>query len=148
MATTLITDFHLLVEIELLVKFQTFSYCPWDGGAGEDSWESLGYPLEQGDQVKPVDPKRNQLWIFIRRTDAEIEAPKIWLPDVKSRFIGKEPDAGEGWGLEEKWVTEDEMVGWHHQHNGHKSEQSPGDNGGQESLVCCSRRGHKQSDMS
>ena len=69
--------------------------------------------------------------------DAEAEAP-LWLPDVKSQLIGKDPDAGKDWGQEEKGVTEDEMVGWHHWLNGLKFEQTHGDSEGQGSPVCCS----------
>ena len=73
---------------------------------------------------KPVCPKGNQPWIFIGRTDAETEAPICWPPDVKSWLIGKDPDAGKDGGQEEKGVIEDEMVGWHHQVNGHEFEQT------------------------
>ena len=78
-------------------------------GVGEDSWESLGL---QGDPT-------NQCWIFIGKTDAEAEVPILWSPDAKSQFIRKDPDAGKDWGQEGKGTTEDEMVGWHHQLNGH-----------------------------
>ena len=61
-------------------------------------------------EIKPVNPKGNQPWIFIGRTDAEAEAPILWLPDEKSQLIGKEPDAGRDWGQEEKRAVEDEMV--------------------------------------
>ena len=74
-------------------------------------------------EIKPVNPKGNKSWIFMRRTDAEAEAPILWPPDVKSQFIGKVPDAGKDWGQEDKRVTEDEMVGWHHRLNGHEFEQ-------------------------
>ena len=70
-------------------------------------------------EIKPVNPKENQPWIFTRRTDAEAEAPILWPPDAKSWLIGKEPDAGKDWGKEEKGQTEDEMVEWHHWLNGH-----------------------------
>ena len=63
--------------------------------------------------IKPVNPKGNQSWIFIGRTDVEAEAPILWSPDAKNWLIGKDPDAGKGWGGEEKGMTEDEMVGWH-----------------------------------
>ena len=63
---------------------------------------------------KPVSPKGNWSWIFTGRTDAEAEAPILLPPDVNSRLIGKDPDAGEDCGQEEKGETEDEMVGWHH----------------------------------
>ena len=65
-------------------------------------------------EIKPVNPKGNQLRTFIGRTDAEAEAPILWLPDVKSWLIRKDPDAGKDWGQEEKGETEDEVTGWHH----------------------------------
>ena len=68
---------------------------------GEDSWESLGL---QGGQ--PVNPKGNHPWIFIRRTDAETEAPILWPPDAKGRLIRKDPDAGKDWRQEEEQMTE------------------------------------------
>ena len=98
-------------------------------------------------ETKPVNPKGNQLWIFVGKTDVEAEAPILWPSDVKSRLIRKDPDAGEDWGQEEKQTTEDEMVGWHHRLSGHESEQTLGDNGGQGSLVYCSPWGGKESDM-
>ena len=98
-------------------------------------------------EIRPVSPKGNQPWIFIGRTDAEAEAPILWPPDVKSGLIGKDPDAGKNWGQEEKGATEDEMVGWHHQLNGHEFEQIAGDSEGQRRLVCCSPWGHKKLDM-
>ena len=104
-------------------------------------WESLG---EQGDQTSH--PKGNQPWIFIGRTDAEGKAPILWPPDVKSQLTGKDPDARKDWGQEEKEVTEDEMVGWHHQLNGCEFEQAPGDSEGQGSMVCCSPWSCKESD--
>ena len=73
-------------------------------------------------KIKPVNPKGNQSWIFIRRTDAEAEAPILWPPDMKSWLTGKDPDAGKTWRWEEKGTTEDEMVGWHHWLNGHEFE--------------------------
>ena len=88
-------------------------------GAREDSGECLGL---QGDQ--PVNPKGNLSWIFIGRTDAKAEAPMFWPPDVKNWLIGKDPDAGKDWRQEEKGTTEDEMVRWHHQLNGHEFEQT------------------------
>ena len=73
-------------------------------------------------EIQPVNPKGNQSWIFIRKTDAEAETPILWPPDVKNRLIGKDPDAGEDWRQEKKGTTEDEMVGWHHQLDGHEFE--------------------------
>ena len=75
-------------------------------------------------EIKPVNPKGNQFWIFIGRTDAETEAPILWPPDGKKWPIGKAPDAGKDWEQEEKGTTEYEMVGWHHQLNGHGFEQA------------------------
>ena len=77
-------------------------------------------------EIKLVNPKGSQLWIFTGRTDAEAEAPILWLPDARSWLIGKDPDAGKDWGQEEKGMTEDEMVGWHHWLNGHEFEQALG----------------------
>ena len=76
--------------------------------------------------------------IFIGRTDAEAGALILWTPDVKSQLIGKDPDAGKDWGQEEKHVTEDEMIGWHHWLSGQEFEQTPGDSEGQGSLACYS----------
>ena len=83
-----------------------------------------------------VHPKGDQPWIFIGRTDTEAKTPTLWPPDAKSRLTGKDPDAGKDWGQKKKGTTEDEMVGWHHWHNGDKFEQTPGASGGQRSLVC------------
>ena len=85
---------------------------------------------------KPVNPKGNQPWIFIGRTDAE--APILWAPAEKGHLIGKDPDAGKGWREKEEGAAEDEMVGWLHWLSGHESEQIPGDREGQGSLACCS----------
>ena len=70
-------------------------------------------------EIQPVHSKGNQSWVFFGRTDAEAEIPILWLPDVKSWLIGKDPDAGKDWGQEDKGMTEDETVGWHHRLNGH-----------------------------
>ena len=75
-------------------------------------------------EIKPVNPKGNQPWIFIWRTDAEAEAPVLWPPDAKSWLIGKAPDAGKDWRQKEKGVAEDEMIGWHHRLKGHEFEQT------------------------
>ena len=98
-------------------------------------------------EIKPVNPKGNQPWIFIGRTDAEAEAPILQLPDVTSQLIGKDPDAGKDWRQNEKGAIEDEMVGWHHQLNALEFEQTPGDSEGQGSLPCCSPWGRKDLDM-
>jgi len=98
-------------------------------------------------EIKPVSPKGNQSWIFIGRTDAEVETPILWPPDVKNWFAGKDPDAGQDWRQEEKGMTEDEMVGWHHWLDGHEFEQAPGVGDGEGGLVCCSSWCRKESDM-
>ena len=108
--------------------------------------ETLESPLDSK-ETKPVNPKGNQSWIFIGRTDAEAEAPVLWPPDVKNWLIGKDSDAGEDWGQEEKGTTEDEMAGWHHWLNEHGFEQTPGDIKGQGSLACCSPWGCKEPDV-
>ena len=90
--------------------------------------KTLESPLDYK-EIKPVDPKGDQSWIFIGRTDAEV--PILWPPDVKRWLIGKDSDAGKDWGQEEKWATEDEVIGWlgwHHQLNGHELEETLGDN--------------------
>ena len=79
-------------------------------------------------------------------TDAEAAAPILWQPDVKSQLIGKDPDAGKDCWQKEKGTTEDGMVGWHHQLDGHEFEQTMGTDDGQGSLACCSLWGHKESD--
>ena len=99
-------------------------------------------------EIKPVNSKGNQPWIFIGRTDAEVETPILWPPDATSRLIGKNLDAAKDWRQKEKEVAEDEMVGWHHQLNsGHEFEQTLGGSEGQGSPVCCSPWVHKTSDV-
>ena len=97
-----------------------------------DAFE-LWWPLDCK-EIKPVNPIGNQLWIFIGRTDAQAEAPILWLPDGKSWFIGKDPDAAKDWRQEKGSI---EMVGWHHWLDGHEFEQTPGGGDGQGSLICC-----------
>ena len=70
-------------------------------------------------EIQPVNPEGNQYWIFIGRTNAEAETPILCPPDVKNWLFGKGPNAGKDWRREEKGMTEDEMVGWHHRLNGH-----------------------------
>ena len=96
-------------------------------------------------QIKPVSSKENQSWIFTGRTDAEAETPIHWPPDAKNWLIRKDPDAGKDW-RQEKGMTKDEMVGWHHQLDGHEFEQALGIGDGQRGLVCCSPWGRKESD--
>ena len=78
-----------------------------------DVEKTLESPLDCK-EIQPVHPKVNQSWLFIGRTDAEAETPILWPPDAKNWLIGKDPDTGKDWRWEEKGMTEDEMVGWHH----------------------------------
>ena len=111
-------------------------------GVGEDSWESLGL---QGDPTSPF--WRRSVFSVHWKEWCEAETPILWPPDAKSWLIGKDPDARKDWRQEEKGMTEDEMVGWHHWLNGHEFGWTPGVGDGQEGLVCCSSLGHKESDM-
>ena len=79
--------------------------------------KTLESPLDNK-EIQPVHPKGDQSRVFIGSTDAKAETPILWPPRAKSGLIGKDPDAGRDWGQEEKGTAEDEMVGWHHQHNG------------------------------
>ena len=78
-------------------------------------------------EIKPVNPKGNQPWIIIGKSDAGAEAPILWPPDAKTQLFGKDPDAGQDWGQEEKGVTEDDMVEWHDRLNEHEFGQTLGD---------------------
>ena len=97
-------------------------------------------------EIQTVHPKGDQSWVFIGRTDVEAETPILWPPDAKSWLIWKDPDAEKDWGQEEKGTTEDKMVGWHHQHNGHGFGWRPEVANGQGGLACCGSWGRKQSD--
>ena len=97
-------------------------------------------------EIKPVNLKGNQSWIFIGKIDAEVEALILWPPEGKNWLTGKDPDAGRDWGQEEKETTEDEIVGWHHQLDGHEFEQVPGVGDWQRSLAYCSLWGHQELD--
>ena len=108
-----------LWELDYKESWVLKNWCFWTVVL-EKTLESL---LDCND-IQPVHPKENQFWILIGRTDAEAEAqaPILWLPDVKNKLIGKDPDAGKDWRQEEKGTTEDEMAGWHHWLNGHEFE--------------------------
>ena len=105
--------------------------------AGEDSWEFLELK-----EIKPVNPKGNQSWIFIGRMDAEAEA--LWQLDAKSQILGRDPDVRKDWRQKEKGVVEDEMVRLHHWLSGHEFEQTLGHSGGWRSLACYSPWSHKE----
>ena len=96
--------------------------------------KTLESPLDC-QKIKSVNPKRNQSWIFIRRTDTEVEAPIFWSSDANNWFIGKDPDAGKDWRQEEKGMAKEEMVGWHHRLDWHEFEQASGVGDGQGSLA-------------
>ena len=106
---------------------------------------SLSSPLVYK-EIQPVHPKGDQSWVFIGRTDAEAETPILWLPDVKSWLIWKDPDAGSDSGQEEKGTTEDKMAGWHHRLDGHEFGWTPGIGDGQGGLMCCDSWGRRESD--
>ena len=98
-------------------------------------------------EIQPVHPKGNQSWVLIGRTQAEAETPILWPPDVKNWLIGEDPDAGKDWRQEAKGTTEHDIVGYHHQLNGHDFGQALGVGDGQGGLACCSPWGLKDSDM-
>ena len=111
-------------------------------GVGVDSWESLAL---QGGPTSPF-WMRSTLG-FLWKDDAKAETPVLWPPHhTKSWLIRKDSDAGRDWKQEEKGTTEDEMAGWHHGLDGHKSEWTPGDGDGQGGLACCNSSAHKESD--
>ena len=84
-------------------------------------WRRLQSPLDSK-EIKSVNLKGNQPWIFIGKTDAKAKTPILQSPDAKNWLIWKDPDAGQDWRREEKEMTEDEMVGWHHQFHRHEFE--------------------------
>ena len=98
-------------------------------------------PWTLSKKMEPINPKGNQPWIYIGRTDAE--APILWPPDAKNWLTGKDRDARKDWEQEKNGVTEDEIVGWHHWLNGRESEQTLEDGGGQGDMVCCSPWSHR-----
>ena len=126
-------------ELECKEGWAPKNWCFWTV-ALENTLKS---PLDSK-EIKPINPKGNQHLIFIGRTDPEAEAPTLWPSDEKSQLIGKDRDAGKDWGWEEKRAIEDEMVGWHHQLNGHEFEQISGDSDWQGSLLCCSPWDHNE----
>ena len=97
-------------------------------------------------EIQPVHPKGDQSWVFIGRTGVEAETTVLWPPDAKSWLIWKDPDAEKDWEQEEKGMTEDEMVGWHHWLNGHGFGWTPGVGDGRGGLACCGSWGRKESD--
>ena len=108
---------HVWMWVGLLKKLSTEELMFWTVVLEK----TLEIPLDCK-EIKPVHPKGDQSWVFIGRTDAEAEIPILWPPDVKNWLIWKDPDAGKDWSWEEKGMTEDEMIGWHHRLNGHEFE--------------------------
>ena len=98
-------------------------------------------------EIQPVHPKGDQSWVFIGGTDAEAETLILWPPDAESWFIWKDPNAGKDWGQEEKGMTEDEMIGWHHWHSGHGFGCTQGVGDGQGGLAYCRSWSCKKLDM-
>ena len=151
-------DITLSTKVHL-VKTMVFQWSCMDVRVGhKESWgpknwyfwtvvleKTLENPLDCK-EIQPVHPKGDQSWVFIGRTDVEAETPILWPPHVKSWLIWKDPDAGKDWRQEEKGTTEDEMVGWHHQLNGHGFGWTLGVGDGQGSLACCGSWGRKESD--
>ena len=143
------------VHIVKAMIFPVVMYRRWELDNKKD-WEPKNWCIQTGllektlesplecKEIKPVNPKGNQPWILTARADAE--ALILWPPDGKSWLIGKNPDAGKDWRQEEKGMTEDEMVGWHHWLDGHEFEKTLGDSEGQGSPACCSSWGCKESD--
>ena len=129
-------------ELDYKESWALKNWCFWTVVVEKTLESLLGHK-----EIKPVNFKGNQSWIFIGRTDAEAETPVLWLHDMKNWLLGKDPDAGKDRRQEEKGTTEDEMVGWHHRLDGHEFEQAPGVGDGQGSLMCCSPSGRKDSDM-
>ena len=107
--------------------------------------KTLESPLDC-EEIQPVHPKGDQSWVFFGRTDVEAETPILWPPEAKNWLLGKDPHPGKDRRWEEKEMTEDEMVGWHHRLNGHEFEWTPGVGDGQEGLACCGPWGRKESD--
>ena len=130
-----------------------YGQCCFFPVAYADVWMPLNSLLEKTleshlahQEIKPVNPKGNQSWIFFGRTDTEAESPILWPLNAKNWLVRKDPEAGKDWRQEEKGITEAEMVGWHHWRDGHEFEQALGVDDGQGSLACCSPWGHKKSD--
>ena len=152
-------DSILKIRRSVYSRLWFFQYHVWMWELGyKESWvpknwcfwtvvleKSLESPLNCK-EIQPGHQKGNQSCIFIGRTDAEAEAPILWLPDGTNWLIGEDPDAGQDWRQEEKGMTEVKMVGWHHQLDGHKSEQTPGDSDGQGGLASRSSWGHEELD--
>ena len=118
-------------ELDCEERWVTKNWCLWNVVLEK----TLENPLVCK-KIQLVNPKGNQSWMFILRTDAEAETTILWSPDAKNWLLGKDPDVGKDWKQEEKGRTEDEMAVWHHRLDGHDFEQAPGVGDGQGGLVC------------
>ena len=137
------TSSHVwLWELNYKRSWAPTNWCYWTVVLEKTPESPLDYK-----EIKPVNSKGNWSLIFIGRTDAEAETLIVWSPDAKNWLIGKDPDVGKDWRWEEKGMTEDGMVGWHHWLDGYEFEQALGVCDGQGSLVCYSLWDRKQSDM-
>ena len=137
------TSSHVwLWELDYKRSWAPANWCYWTVVLEKTPESPLDYK-----EIKPVNSKGNWSLIFIGRTDAEAETLIVWSPDAKNWLIGKDPDVGQDWRWEEKGMTEDGMVGWHHWLDGYEFEQALGVCDGQGSLVCYSLWDRKQSDM-
>ena len=125
-------------ELDYKESWAPKNWCFWTVVLGK----TLDRPLDFK-EIQPVHPKRDQSSVFIGRTDAEAETPIVWPHDAKSWFIWKDPDAGKDWGQEEKGMTEDEMVWWHHWLNGHGFGYTLAVGDGQGVLECCGLLGRR-----
>ena len=131
-----------MCELDYKESWAPKNWCFWTVVLEKTLESSLDFK-----EIQPVHLKGNQSWIFIGRTDVEAETPIHWPPDAKSGLIWKDPDAGKDWRWEEKGMTDDEMVGWHHRLNGYEFEWALGVGDGQGGLECCSPWGCKELDM-
>ena len=119
-------------ELDYKASWVLKNWCFWTVVLGK----TLESPLDCK-EIQPVHPKGNQSWIFIGRTDAKAVSSILWPPNAENWLIEKDPDTGKNWRREEKEMTEEEIVGWHHQLDGHEFEQALGIGDGQGSLLCC-----------
>ena len=122
---TLLTKVYLVKAMVFPVVMYGYESCTWRKPKAEDLMllnSGVGESPLDSKKIQLVHPKGNQPWIFIGKTDGEVEAPKLWPPEAKNWLIWKDFDAGKDWRWEEKGMTEGEMVGWHHWLNGHEFE--------------------------
>ena len=119
-------------ELDYKESWASKSWCFWTMVLEK----TLENPLDC-EEIPPVHPKGDQSCVLIGRTDAEAETPILWPPDGKSWLICQDPDARKDWGQEEKGMTKDEMVGWHHRLNGHGFGWTTAVGDGQGGLACC-----------